>query len=345
MDFLKTLMLYMSLTFATSVQATTPPQETPVPSDTPAPAIVETVSPAQETSAITADPSVTIALPPSTATPVPQPTITPNKSYKTLRLDDRNANVTKMQQRLIELNYLPEGAADGAYGRQTYHAVRAFQKANGLTVDGIAGATTLTHLYEDPNVVANPEATAEPAATDAPAAPATDDTTIAPPADTAEPTAEPTASPTPDPNALTALTDASIALGDSGEKLTCLRQEDGVTIRVNPRLWQTLKGDVYLDLTDLASGAEGWALTLSMDGAYHLSAEGYEVVIAADGLSCTVNGEAVPLDAGDFRIENGSPLCTATFLEKALGAETHWDADEQTMMIQIVPFELSEVTD
>lgn len=339
MDFLKTLMLYMSLTFATSVQATTPPQETAVPTETPAPAIVETASPAQETSAITADPSVTIALPQATDTPVPQPTITPNKSYKTLQLNDRNANVKKMQQRLIELNYLPEGAADGAYGRQTYHAVRAFQKANGLTVDGIAGAATLTHLYEDPDVIVNPEATAEPTAA------AQDDATIAPPADTAEPTTEPTASPTPDPNALTEMTGASIVLGNSGEKLTCLRQEDGVTIRVNPRLWRTQQGDVYLDLTDLASGAEGWALTLSMDGAYHLTADGYDVVIVGDGLSCTVNGAAITLDAGDFRLENGSPLCTAAFLEKALNAQTRWDDDEQTMMIQILPFELTEVTD
>lgn len=343
MDFLKTLMLYMSLTFATSVQATTPPEETPVPTITPT-AVVESAAPAQETSAITADPSVTIALPQATDTPVPQPTITPNKSYKTLQLNDRNANVKKMQQRLIELNYLPEGAADGAYGRQTYHAVRAFQKANGLSVDGVAGATTLTHLYEDPDVIANPEATAEPTATDTPAA-AQDDATIVPPAGTTEPTAEPTVSPTPDPNALTEMTGASIVLGDSGEKLTCLRQEDGVTIRVNPRLWQTQQGDVYLDLTDLASGAEGWALTLSMDGAYHLTAGGYDVVIAADGLSCMVNGAAIALDAGDFRLENGSPLCTAAFLEKALNAQTRWDDDEQTMMIQILPFELTEVTD
>lgn len=341
MDFLKTLMLYMSLTFASSVQATTPPEETPVPTATPTPAIVETDAPAQETAAITADPSVTIDLPEVTATPEVSPTITPNKSYKTLQLNSRGDNVKKMQQRLIELGYLSEGSADGAYGRQTYHAVRAFQKANGLTVDGIAGATTLTHLYEDPNAVANPDQTAAPAATDTPAANTTD-ATIAPPA-TDAPTAEPTA--TPDPNALTALSGASIVLGDSGEKLTCLRQEDGVTVRMNPRLWITTDGRIYMDLTDLAAGGEGWVLTLSMDGAYHLTAEGYDVVIAADGLSCTVDGETISLEDGDFRMEDCSPLCSAALLENALHASTLWDADEQTMMIQILPRDVAEATD
>lgn len=347
MDFLKTLMLYMSLTFAASVQNTVAPQETPMPTVTPTVAVTEPAGDAQ-TSAPLSDPAVTITIPDATATVDLSPTITPNKSYKTLQMNNRSDNVKKMQQRLIELGYLDDGDADGAFGRQTYNAVRAFQKANGLNVDGIAGATTLTHLYEDPNVIANPNKTPEPAATDTPVpAAATEpqfadtDSTIEPPVSTAEPTA----SPTPDPNALTEMSSASIVLGDSGEKLTCLRQQDGVTIRVNPRLWRTNNGLIYMDMTDLAAGAEGWAFTLSMDGSYHLTAEGYEVIFSADGLSCTVNGESIALAEGDFRLEGTSPMCTATFLEKALNAQTHWDDDEQTMMIQVVPFELSEVTD
>lgn len=347
MDFLKTLMLYMSLTFAASVQNTTAPQETPVPTVAPTVAVTEPAPDVQTTSPV-ADPTVTITVPEAADTVAPSPTITPNKSYKTLQMNNRSDNVKKMQQRLIELGYLDDGDADGAFGRQTYHAVRAFQKANGLTVDGIAGATTLTHLYENPNVIANPDQTQEPTSTDTPVPAATAEPESANTNSTIELPAvsvEPTASPTPDPNALTEMSDASIVLGNSGEKLTCLRQQDGVTIRVNPRLWQTADGMIYVDMTDLAAGAEGWAFTLSMDGSYHLTAEGYEVIIAADGLSCTVNGESIALSEGDFRLEGTSPLCTAAFLEKVLNAQTNWDIDEQTLMIQIVPFALSEVTD
>jgi hypothetical protein len=54
-------------------------------------------------------------------------------------------DVERLQQRLRELGHL-FGAADGAYGALTYAAVRRFQQAAGLTVDGIAGPQTLTAL-------------------------------------------------------------------------------------------------------------------------------------------------------------------------------------------------------
>ncbi|MGN1018765.1 MAG: peptidoglycan-binding protein, partial [Aristaeellaceae bacterium] len=132
MDFLKTLMLYMSLTFATAVQGAEPPVETAVPTLTPTPAVVETVP--GETAAptvITASPTATPD-PDATATPAPQPTITPNTGYRNLQMNSRGDQVKRLQERLIELGYL-NGAADGAFGRQTYNAVIAFQKANGLT--------------------------------------------------------------------------------------------------------------------------------------------------------------------------------------------------------------------
>ena len=352
MDFLKTLMLYMSLTFAASVQSTTPPQETPVPTFTPVPAIVDKAPETDAAAEASTAPEATIAAPAANAAETLLPTITPNKGYKNLQLNSRGADVKKLQERLIELGYLPAGSADSVYGRQTYNAVKDFQKANGLGADGVAGDATQTHLYENPGVLANPDVTPTPAATAVPApsvVPAEEAApTIVPPEasdSTAAPTAEPTAEPTPDPNMLTELTGASIVLGDSGEKLTCLRQQDGVTIRVNPRLWRTLEGDIYMDMADLAASARDWAFSLSMDGAYHLTAEGYEVIIAADGLSCTVDGETIALAEGDFRVENGSALCTAALLEKALAAETLWDADEQTMMLQIVHKDVAQATD
>jgi len=58
---------------------------------------------------------------------------------------------------LIELGYLT-GEADGAYGGKTRKAVLLFQYYNGLQQDGIAGRKTQTVLFEDPDVVANPDA-------------------------------------------------------------------------------------------------------------------------------------------------------------------------------------------
>lgn len=56
--------------------------------------------------------------------------------------------VTKLQKRLIELGYnCGSCGADGDFGASTLAAVKAFQKANGLTVDGIAGAKTQSALY------------------------------------------------------------------------------------------------------------------------------------------------------------------------------------------------------
>ena len=55
------------------------------------------------------------------------------------------AKVREMQQRLKELGYL--NSVDGIFGEKTLTAVKRFQRAAGLTVDGIAGAKTLNKLY------------------------------------------------------------------------------------------------------------------------------------------------------------------------------------------------------
>ena len=89
----------------------------------------------------------------SAVTPTPVPTATPKvtdstiqiATGKTLKKGDINSAVKAMQQRLIELGYL-SGKADGNFGAQTFAALQAFQRANSLTVDGIAGTKTLTAL-------------------------------------------------------------------------------------------------------------------------------------------------------------------------------------------------------
>lgn len=63
-----------------------------------------------------------------------------------LQVGSEGEAVKTLQQRLKELGYLT-GSADGKYGEATKAAVIAFQKNNGLTVDGVAGSGTQNKLY------------------------------------------------------------------------------------------------------------------------------------------------------------------------------------------------------
>ena len=175
MDFLKTLMLYMTMTFATAVQGAPTPEITQAPAATPA-AEVSTQLPAQGEETVT--PGVTVTLAPQTTaeatkTPVPVATMTPNPDYKTLQKGDRGDKVKALQVKLIALGYLT-GEADGAYGNQTRRAVQRFQYYNGLQQDGVAGKATQTHLFEDPDVISNPDAATPTIAPTNTPAPATD---------------------------------------------------------------------------------------------------------------------------------------------------------------------------
>jgi peptidoglycan hydrolase-like protein with peptidoglycan-binding domain len=64
-----------------------------------------------------------------------------------LKYKSTGAEVKKLQQRLIELGYLAKGYDTGNYLDKTVTAVKAFQAANGLSADGVAGIKTLTALY------------------------------------------------------------------------------------------------------------------------------------------------------------------------------------------------------
>ncbi len=65
----------------------------------------------------------------------------------TLRYGSRGESVRQLQEALISLGYL-KGKADGIFGAQTEKAVKAFQKAKRLTVDGLAGTTTRSLLQQ-----------------------------------------------------------------------------------------------------------------------------------------------------------------------------------------------------
>ena len=101
-------------------------------------------------SAVASDAQAALIPTPTTApTTVPAPVVTPTPAPTTLREGMKNNDaVERMQKRLIELGYLANGA-DGDFGPKTTAAVKAFQEAAGLTVDGIATLEVLEALYAD----------------------------------------------------------------------------------------------------------------------------------------------------------------------------------------------------
>ena len=82
------------------------------------------------------------------AAPVPKPPVSvvytrllKNEGKPYMRGDD----VVAVQEALTAAGYKP-GEIDGVYGPMTEEAVKAYQKANGLTVDGIVGPKTWSKL-------------------------------------------------------------------------------------------------------------------------------------------------------------------------------------------------------
>ena len=336
MDFLKSLLLYMSLTFAMGVQEAPapsgPPQVTAVP-----PQVAAQMTAAPETPEPTAfviTPTPTVRVTPS-PTPQPVPTVSPNARYKTLRYGDRGNDVRKMQRRLIELKYMDEGSDDGAYGYQTLNAVRAFQRANGLGVDGAAGRVTLTQLYENPAVLVNPAyatptptPTATPQATSAPVE-------IAPPAGLT--------------SAWVQAEDASVIL--NGDALVLLSRTDGVISQRKPRVFLR-DNEPLISLFDLAD-ASSWRTTTNGGNLCVLRAQGYEVALTAVALqddvcqayAATVDNAPVAINDGDVVYNRGEWYVSGSFFVKTMGGESLWDADEHAMVLNIKDKSLSQAVD
>ena len=68
-------------------------------------------------------------------------------AYDTIPYGEQSTSVRKMQDKLKERGYY-NGDVDGKFGPLTLAAVKAFQKAVGITVDGKPGNKTLTALYD-----------------------------------------------------------------------------------------------------------------------------------------------------------------------------------------------------
>ena len=71
--------------------------------------------------------------------------ITSSAAALKLQKNDKSDNVRRLQQALTQLGYY-SGTVDGSFGSGTKAAVSAFQQANSLTVDGIAGSATIALL-------------------------------------------------------------------------------------------------------------------------------------------------------------------------------------------------------
>ncbi len=83
----------------------------------------------------------------ATATPKPTATSTTGTgSSTTLKSGSSGTAVKQLQTRLKELGYY-SGSLDGDYGAGTVAAVKAFQAANNLTADGVAGTKTQEAAY------------------------------------------------------------------------------------------------------------------------------------------------------------------------------------------------------
>ena len=66
-------------------------------------------------------------------------------AYAVSRIGSSGQEVTNIQTRLKQWGFYT-GSVDGVYGQKTADAVKSFQRSNGLTADGIAGAATLEKI-------------------------------------------------------------------------------------------------------------------------------------------------------------------------------------------------------
>lgn len=91
-------------------------------------------------------PQTTDSVTESTATPATKATATPSPTTSSLKVGSEGDRVVQLQKRLIQLGYY-SGKADGKFGAGTEAALIAFQKANKLKADGVAGNQTMNVLY------------------------------------------------------------------------------------------------------------------------------------------------------------------------------------------------------
>jgi lipoprotein-anchoring transpeptidase ErfK/SrfK len=106
-------------------------------------------APAPDTRPPAAPPPAGTTVPPTSAPPTSAPPTStppaPEAADAVLRLESAGPAVQELQQRLFDLGFWL-GEIDGHYGQLTRQAVMAFQKAEGLDRDGVAGPKTRERL-------------------------------------------------------------------------------------------------------------------------------------------------------------------------------------------------------
>lgn len=180
-------------------------------------------------------------------TGTPAPTATPF----ILKLGSKGPDVTKLQKRLKELGYY-KGSADGDFGPGTDTALKAFQKRNGLTADGIAGKATVNRLYSNQAKKV---------------------------AITAKPTAKTTPKPTKRATATPKISDSIyLRLGDSGREVSRM-QERLITLgylsgKASGRFDASTEKAVYAFQKRNVSYADGVAGPMTLKALYSSNAKG-----------------------------------------------------------------------
>ena len=356
MDLLKTILVYMSMVVAASVQNAPDPGAMPA-YDEPTPTPYVQAAP-------TATPTPTDTPKP---TPVPTIDITPNPEYSTLQVGDRGDEVRRLQEELARYGYY-EGDIDGVYGNQTRRAVEQFQYQHGLSADGMAGRVTLTVLYESGQVRLSPnavtpapsptsglsvaltEAPATPAAAETPAPAATEppaatvsatpaatvSATPAAPTATPSPTAAPTSTPEP---SFEAMADYGIRLAGAAKALTVAAEDEAEA----PLLPYRMGEEVYLPFLEILHEAG-----INVIASESVEADEYAFAVNDDiiriafthdqsgapvSLEAYKNNEPQIVPVRDIRGVGGVLYLPASTLESLTGIAAQVDEAAQTVTV------------
>ena len=361
MDLLKTILVYMSMVVAASVQNAPDPGAMPA-YDEPTPTPYVQAAP-------TATPTPTDTPKP---TPVPTIDITPNPEYSTLQVGDRGDEVRRLQEELARYGYY-EGDIDGVYGNQTRRAVEQFQYQHGLSADGMAGRVTLTVLYESgqvrlsPNAVtpapsptsglsvalteapatgaagtpqpsATPTATLAATETPATAAPTATATPAAPTATPTATTATPTATPEP---SFEAMEGYGIRLAGAAKALTVAEEDEAEA----PLLPYRMGEEVYLPFLEILHEAG-----INVIASESVEADEYAFAVNDDiiriafthdqsgapvSLEAYKNNEPQIVPVRDIRSVGGVLYLPASTLESLTGIAAQVDEAGQTVTVAL----------
>lgn len=309
MDLLKTLLVYMTMVYASSVQSMPEPEAYMASILTPTPVVTATPAPTPKPTAV---PTVAVSV---------------NPEYGVVQMGDKGDEVLRLQETLAQYGYY-DGELDGRFGRQTRQAVERFQYCHGLYADGIAGRNTLSVLYDSDGV--------RPADTWESVSPAPAETPAPTPSPSPSPTATPSPSPTPTlaPATPSSQEEAAVLEPREGWSLSCAGQTvaDGRNEALPPCY---LGEKLYLPLEQLlraqgitllpSDGADTPGFAFALSGGLYRVAYGLDQSGAPVNLEIMLNGARQLLKTRDVQAWNGALYLPAETLEELLGLQVETD--------------------